>query len=108
MTQKKHLAVFACNAIFYALKTINFTKTGSGQTQGKLREKGVFCRLPGDDPAEAADDVPARSLRGQRLGDPDGAQRPLPLIQFHLANSLNFIYIGVYIISFSIDLRLMI
>jgi hypothetical protein len=68
--KEQHIAVCACNAIFYALKTINF----------QLREKGVFCRLPGDDPAEAADDVPARSLRGQRLGDPDGAQRPLPFI----------------------------
>ena len=31
--KEQHIAVFACNAIFYALKTINFTKTGSGQTR---------------------------------------------------------------------------
>jgi hypothetical protein len=79
--KEQHTSPFLLAMPFFAaLKTINFTKTGSGQTQGKLREKGVFCRLPGDDPAEAADDVPARSLRGQRLGDPDGAQRPLPFI----------------------------
>ena len=39
----------AKNAFFaplYAKNSDHFTKTGSGQTQGKLRQKDALCRLP--------------------------------------------------------------